>query len=71
MLRFFWNTWVTLRRPRGPNHRQAGFTWGDTAIMYNDGKVEVIGRKTEIIKRATVKIFPADIEKVLFAAPTS
>lgn len=43
---------------------------GDTGIMYDDAKIEVIGRKTDIIKRAAVKIFPAEIEKVLLQHPT-
>lgn len=43
---------------------------GDVGIMYDDGKFEVIGRKKDIIKRATIKIFPAEIEKVVAQHPS-
>ncbi|XP_020909169.2 4-coumarate--CoA ligase 1, partial [Exaiptasia diaphana] len=61
-----------LGNPEATKRTKSSTGWvhmGDTGIMYNDGKIEVIGRKTEIIKRATVKIFPAHIEKVLLQHP--
>ncbi|XP_020909168.1 4-coumarate--CoA ligase 1 [Exaiptasia diaphana] len=61
-----------LGSPEATKRTKSSTGWvhmGDTGIMYDDGKIEVIGRKTEIIKRASVKIFPAHIEKVLLQHP--
>ncbi|EDO31264.1 predicted protein [Nematostella vectensis] len=38
---------------------------GDICVMDESGKIKVLGREKDFIKRATVKIFPAEIERVV------
>ena len=38
-------------------------------ILDDKGKLRLSGRRSDMIKRATVKIFPAEIEKVLVRHP--
>ena len=38
---------------------------GDYAVMNKEGHIKIEGRKSDIIKRAAIKIFPAQVEKVL------
>ena len=42
---------------------------GDLGFLNQKGKLKVCGRKSDMIKRATVKIIPAQIEKVLLQHP--
>lgn len=65
-LEYMGNTEAT-KRAKAPT---GWFRSGDTGIMHDDGKIEVLGRKTEMIKRGiSVKIFPAEIEKVISQHP--
>ncbi|XP_064612470.1 salicylyl-CoA synthase / salicylate adenylyltransferase-like [Liolophura sinensis] len=36
---------------------------GDVALIHQDGRIVIIGRKTEMLKRASVKIFPSFVER--------
>ncbi|EDO47028.1 predicted protein [Nematostella vectensis] len=42
---------------------------GDICQMDKDGRIEVLGRKKDFLKRATVKIFPAELERVFQEHP--
>lgn len=42
---------------------------GDMGVMNHKGRIKIKGRNSEMIKRAGVKIFPAEIEKVLINHP--
>ncbi|XP_013378791.1 acyl-CoA synthetase family member 2, mitochondrial [Lingula anatina] len=42
---------------------------GDMMVMNDQGQVRFVGRKSDIIKRATVKVQPAEVEEVLVRHP--
>ncbi|XP_013380966.1 uncharacterized protein LOC106152043 [Lingula anatina] len=45
------------------------FHTGDIGTMTTDGQLSVSGRKDDMIKRATVKVFPAEVEAVIAQNP--
>ncbi|XP_020913431.1 acyl-CoA synthetase family member 2, mitochondrial [Exaiptasia diaphana] len=62
-----------LDNPEATKQNKSPTGWfhtGDIGIMYDDGKIEVLGREKEIIKGAYDKVFPAEIEKVLLKHPS-
>ncbi|XP_013404923.1 uncharacterized protein LOC106169843 [Lingula anatina] len=45
------------------------FHTGDIGTMTTDGQLSVSGRKDDMIKRATIKVFPAEVEAVFAQHP--
>lgn len=45
--------------------KQGWFQTGDLAVMDEEGRVKIVGRISEKIKRATVVVFPAEVENIL------
>ncbi|XP_064612462.1 medium-chain fatty-acid--CoA ligase-like [Liolophura sinensis] len=56
--------YVYLDGSRAPIVDEDGwYHTGDVALMHQDGRIVIIGRKTEMLKRASVKIFPSFVER--------
>ncbi|XP_013421702.1 acyl-CoA synthetase family member 2, mitochondrial-like [Lingula anatina] len=45
------------------------FHTSDIAMMNADGEIKICGRKDDMIKRATIKVFPAEVENVISEHP--
>lgn len=46
------------------------FHTGDIGVMNKEGHLKIVGRKSDMIKRATRTIFPAEVESVLSKYPS-
>ncbi|XP_064612474.1 uncharacterized protein LOC135476397 [Liolophura sinensis] len=56
--------YVYLDGSRAPIVDEDGwYHTGDVALIHQDGRIVIIGRKTEMLKRASVKIFPSFVER--------
>ena len=61
-----------LENPEATRKAKSKTGWlhtGDIGCMDDQGKVEILGRKSTIIKRLAVKIFPSEIEKIIQQHP--
>ena len=53
----------------GPDSSGAWLATGDLGRLNEDGKLEVRGRRTEVITTGAEKVFPGDVERVLAGLP--
>jgi acyl-coenzyme A synthetase/AMP-(fatty) acid ligase len=61
--------WGDAEKTRDVKNESGWYKTNDLAVMDEEGYVTILGRRQELISKASIKIYPRSIEKVLLLQP--